>query len=69
MEDIETRFNKKDRVHDNDDEDDSLDHLSVFSTSGKSFGKVTPRLLTTNEWEEIHFFVLNNCEEIQPFIK
>lgn len=73
MEDIETQFNKKDRIDDDDcgggGDLESLDCPSIFRTVGRSFGKVTPRLLTTAEWDEIHFYVLNNCEEVQPYLK
>lgn len=69
MEDIETQFNKKDRVHDCGDDVDSVDRLPIFKESGRAVGKVIVRSLTTQEWEEVHFYVLNNCEEMKPFIE
>lgn len=69
MEDIETQFNKEDRVYDCDDHGDADDRLPIFKTSGRAVGKVTPRSLTTQEWEDLHFYVLNNCEEVKPFIE
>ncbi|XP_057247444.1 uncharacterized protein LOC104882960 [Beta vulgaris subsp. vulgaris] len=69
MEDIETQFNKEDRVYDCDDHGDVEDRLPIFKTSGRAIGKVTPRSLTTQEWEDLHFYVLNNYEEVKPFIE
>lgn len=68
MEDIETRFNKQDRIYD-DREIFPSNILPIFDTRGRTFGKECPRLLTTKEWEEVHFYVLNNCDEVQPFIE
>lgn len=71
MDDVETKFNKQDRIYDDDGDDDisSTDCLPIFGIRGRAFGKENPRLLSTKEWEEIHYYVLNNCEEVQPFIE
>ncbi|XP_026401685.1 uncharacterized protein LOC113297433 isoform X2 [Papaver somniferum] len=66
----ETKFNRKER---NDDElDGSLRRqgaISVFAQKVRPTGAVDIKSLSPEERDQIHWYILNNCEEVQPYMK
>lgn len=63
---IETRFN---RVHRNDDGGPRSEELSVFSQQAQPFGAIERVELSQQEKEIAHWYILNNCQEVQPFLE
>lgn len=65
---IETRFNRPDR---------NSDHgamqrpstLSVFNQHSRPFGMQKSFQLTENQHNGIHWYILNNCDELQPYLE
>ncbi|KAL5831637.1 hypothetical protein ACOSQ4_016991 [Xanthoceras sorbifolium] len=62
---IETQFN---RIHRNDDGGLRTQSLSIFSQQAQPFGGVHRSELSRSEIECAHWYVLNNCQEVQPFL-
>ncbi|KAL3629880.1 hypothetical protein CASFOL_026192 [Castilleja foliolosa] len=62
---IETRFNREDR--NNDVELD--DSLPVFSQKCRPVGSTTYMNLSVEELKALTWFVFQNCEEVEPFLK
>ncbi|KAL3633637.1 hypothetical protein CASFOL_022399 [Castilleja foliolosa] len=62
---IETRFNREDR--NNDIELD--DSLSIFSQKCRPVGSTTYMNLSVEELKALTWFVFQNCEEVEPFLK
>ncbi|CAN6541822.1 unnamed protein product [Malus baccata var. baccata] len=64
---VETRFNPNER---NDDgrNDRNVGGLSVFSQKARPFGVRKFILLPKKEIDKAHWFVLHNCDEVQPYL-
>ncbi|KAL3618470.1 hypothetical protein CASFOL_037552 [Castilleja foliolosa] len=62
---IETRFNRDDR--NNDIELD--DSLPIFSQKCRPVGSTTYMNLSVEELKALTWFVFQNCEEVEPFLK
>ncbi|KAM1091197.1 hypothetical protein ACFX19_018925 [Malus domestica] len=64
---VETRFNPNER---NDDgiNDRNVGSLLVFSQKARPFGVRKFILLPKNEIDKAHWFVLQNCDEVQPYL-
>ncbi|WMV33796.1 hypothetical protein MTR67_027181 [Solanum verrucosum] len=43
--------------------------LTIFCESGKSLKGSTPNKLDSNDMEAAHFYILKNCDEIQPSLE
>lgn len=62
---IETKFNKEDRNH-GDDSDYS--GLEVFSNKINLFGAHTLDFMPEKERTMCHWYILNNCDEVEPYL-
>uniref|UniRef100_A0A803N837 Uncharacterized protein n=1 Tax=Chenopodium quinoa TaxID=63459 RepID=A0A803N837_CHEQI len=62
---IETQFNRLDRNEDMNYP--QLHSLSVFYNTGKTLGKPNLKQLSIEDWRKAQLYVLQNCEEAQPF--
>ena len=64
---IETRFNRPDR---------NPEHLgirkqstlSVFNVPTRPFGRQTSITLTEDQRNQVHWYILNNCPELEPYL-
>ncbi|WMV54811.1 hypothetical protein MTR67_048196 [Solanum verrucosum] len=65
---VETRFNRTERNYDGDSIE-SDGGLTIFSQPGKTSNCATPESLESDEFEQPHFYILKNCDEIQPFLE
>ena len=65
---IETKFNRPER---NDDlgQQKRDGGLSIFSMNVRPFGFVDYITLPLNKYDIARWYVLNNCEEIQPYLE
>ncbi|XP_075107711.1 uncharacterized protein LOC107795833 isoform X2 [Nicotiana tabacum] len=65
---IETRFNREDR---NDDGSSNKDEvvLDIFSKSVRPFGDGNYDTIPKNDFDMARWYVLNNCEEVEPFLR
>lgn len=68
MDDMSTKFNRKSRNNDGDNEAPSSG-LDVFRPLGRPLGKPTPCHLSLEEFEQLNLYVLHNCDELQEFVK
>ncbi|XP_065872300.1 uncharacterized protein [Euphorbia lathyris] len=62
---IETRFNRDDRNNDMGNDDS----LSIFSQHCRPFGATKFIDLSEEEYNFVQWFVLQNCEEVEPFFQ
>ncbi|XP_021741321.1 uncharacterized protein LOC110707602 [Chenopodium quinoa] len=62
---IETQFNRLDQNEDMNYP--QLHSLSVFYNTGKTLGKPNLKQLSIEDWRKAQLYVLQNCEEAQPF--
>ncbi|XP_026383104.1 uncharacterized protein LOC113278498 [Papaver somniferum] len=66
---IETKFNRPDRNDDtSDDGQRPKGKLSVFAQKVRPFGAKVKKSLTLEEREKIHWFILDNCDEVRPYM-
>ena len=65
---IETKFNRDERNYDGGKETNNHG-LFVFSQSVHPFGASKYDVLTHHEFEMIQWYLLNNCDEVQPFLE
>ncbi|XP_075093196.1 uncharacterized protein LOC107829616 isoform X1 [Nicotiana tabacum] len=65
---IETRFNREDR---NDNGSSNKDEvvLDIFSKSVRPFGDGNYDIIPKNDFDMARWYVLNNCEEVEPFLR
>lgn len=63
---VETKFNQPERNYDGADFQEGL---SIFRYNGRLLGKADYQYLTQSEWENARLYVLDNCDEIQEFVK
>ncbi|KAJ8617961.1 hypothetical protein MRB53_014147 [Persea americana] len=68
LHEVEAKFNRPVRNHDGGDVE-SHEKFSIFAGTGHALGKATLRTLSTDEWEQAHLYVLNNCDDIAPFVQ
>ena len=68
LDDIEIRFNGTDRNADYKWSDNEL-ILSIFKQMIRPIGGRRYEFIDVNELSKIHFYVLNNYEEIKDFIE
>lgn len=48
--------------------DDDNEILKIFSYHGRAYGKLKKRMLTDEEFEAAHTYILLNEEQMQPYI-
>ncbi|KAL2492096.1 Uncharacterized protein Adt_27724 [Abeliophyllum distichum] len=63
--DIETRFNRPDR---NDNGGTPTACLSIFSQNTRQLGRAEPKLLSKQEIDRVHWYILNNCDEVRQYL-
>lgn len=68
LHEIESRYNRPVRNYDCGDVEPQ-GKFSVFTRNGRTLGKALSRTLSTDEWEQARLYVLNNCEEVVPFVQ
>ncbi|KAA0032050.1 uncharacterized protein E6C27_scaffold223G00070 [Cucumis melo var. makuwa] len=67
---IETMCNRGDQNNDNiDDEEINNCGLSIFSQHIRWLGGAVFRQLTPDELEKSHWYILNNCDEVEPYLQ
>lgn len=67
--DMETKFNRRPRNFDGVN-DQQKEGISVFSMRTRPFGKVNPKYsLSGGEIDKAHWYILCNCEEVEPYLK
>ena len=62
---IETKFNRDERNYDIQNDGG----LSIFSQKCRPFGATTYVELSNEEFNTIQWFVLKNCEEVEPYFE
>ena len=60
---IETRFSRVER------NDDARGHLPIFSQQARPIGGRQLVQLSKEELEKAHWYVINNCHELQPYLE
>lgn len=65
---IETKFNREERNFDREKETVSQG-LLIFSRSVRPFGGSKYEVLSDQEFEMIQWYILNNCELVEPFFE
>jgi len=67
IEDVDTRFNRDAHLS---SEDGSLeDDTSVFRHGVKLMGANRVQYMEEEEMEKVVWYVLNNCEEVEPYVQ
>ncbi|KAL8142779.1 hypothetical protein V2J09_015811 [Rumex salicifolius] len=71
MNDTDTKFNRKARNDDKEGEVEgsSKSNLKIFRPLGRSIGQDVPLHLSYEDCDQIHFYVLNNCDELVEFAR
>jgi hypothetical protein len=68
LDDVETRFNREERNADR--ESDNIEStLSIFKINVSPIGGRKYKHMDIEDRDSAHFYVLNNCEEINHFIE
>ena len=65
---IETRFSRVERNDDNREEQ-ARGHLSIFSQQARPIGGRKLMQLSKEELEKAHWYAINNCCELQPYLE
>ena len=65
---IETRFSRVERNDDNR-EKQARGHLPIFSQQARPIGGRQLVQLSKEELEKAHWYVINNCRELQPYLE
>ena len=65
---IETRFSRVER-NDDDREKQARGHLPIFSQQARPIGGRQLVQLSKEELEKAHWYVINNCHELQPYLE
>ena len=68
LDDVETRFNRTERNADHE-WGDNAPTLSIFKQTVRPIGGKRYEFMDVNELSKAHFYVLNNCQEIEGFIE
>ena len=66
MQNIETHFNRRPRNHVGDAS--NKQNITVFCQNCRPFGAVGVKLLTFEKVQRAHWFILSNCDEVQPYL-
>lgn len=66
---VETKFNRLERNYDGGQSSADKSQLSIFSTQGRSFGKPVTKEMDRRLHNAAMFYILQNCEECEPFIR
>lgn len=66
--DIETKFNHDGHINDETQEGQNNNGLSVFAQKACPFGGKSFLELSQQQHEAAHWYILNNCEELQPYL-
>ncbi|XP_021723551.1 uncharacterized protein LOC110690931 isoform X2 [Chenopodium quinoa] len=71
MDDMTTKFSRHSRNEDKDgnSQETSKRDLDLFIPRGRPLGKSTPHHLTVEEFEQVHFHTLNNCDDLMELAK
>lgn len=71
MSDIDTKFNRKARNDDYEVDDEGVpsSNLEVFRPLGRVIGQGVPIHLNFEESNQIHSYVLHNCDELVEFVE
>jgi len=65
--DMNSRLNRPDRYMDYVSDD--CTNLSVFKSNGRHIGGDSWENMSLSEIQQAHFYKLQNCEEVRPWIK
>lgn len=68
LHEIETRFNRPERNPDYVQERSSSS-VSVFRQLARPFGRKKSIFLTKKECDKVHWYILNNCQDVQPYME
>ncbi|KAL9451247.1 hypothetical protein AB3S75_012909 [Citrus x aurantiifolia] len=68
LRDIETKFNRDGHINDETQEGQNNNRLSVFAQKACPFGGKNFLELSQQQHEAAHWYILNNCEELQPYL-
>ncbi|CAM8999989.1 unnamed protein product [Rhodiola kirilowii] len=64
---VETHFNREERNSDGHVAE-QIGRLSIFEIHGRPLGASNARVLTEEELDMAHFYVLENCDELIPYV-
>lgn len=67
LDDVETKHNRPGRIHDTSI--GNKFNLSIFSCAGRPIGSRKTRDLDMLESEQAHIYILQNCDEVQAYIR
>jgi hypothetical protein len=65
--DMDSRLNRPDRYMDYVSDD--CTNLSVFKNNGRHIGGDSWENMSLSEIQQVHFYILQNCEEVRPWIE
>lgn len=65
--DMDSRLNRPDRYMEYADGDSN--GVSVFKNNGRSIGEGSWEDMTFSDIQQAHFYILQNCEEVRPWIE
>ena len=68
LHEVETEFNLPILNYDGGDAE-SHGKLSIFVRTSRTLMKATSRTLNTDECEHARLYVLNNCDEVTPYVQ
>lgn len=66
---VETRFSRTERNYDGGQPSSDASELSIFSASGKAFGKSELREMSIELHSAATYYVLTNNDDSEPFIQ
>ena len=69
FEGIETRFNRTERNYDGDPLVEQAEGLSIFAQTARGLGAARRDELNLEDLARVQSYVLNNCEEVYPYIE
>ena len=65
---VETRFNRPERNLSLNEDSERI-NLPIFKLIGRPIGKVSTIILEEKQRRVAEWYILNNCEEVQPFLQ
>ena len=66
---IETKFNRDERNDDGSRSSQNVKRMSIFSQKVRPFGATHFIQYSQQDINAAHWYVLNNCEELKPYMK
>ena len=66
---IETKFNRDRHFEVEFEDEQNVDKLSIFSQKACPFGGKSLIEIHGHDLEVAHWYILNNCEELQPYLR